>query len=99
VADVHVMSDTERRAFLMDGTRTGHLATVGKDGRAHVAPVWFALDGDGVVFMTRSKSAKGRNLARERRAAMSVDEGKPMYSFVHVEVPITITDDLDEMYR
>ena len=32
------MTDEERRAFLMHGTRTGKLATVRADGRPHVAP-------------------------------------------------------------
>jgi nitroimidazol reductase NimA-like FMN-containing flavoprotein (pyridoxamine 5'-phosphate oxidase superfamily) len=46
------MSDERRRAFLLEGTRTGHLATTRADGSAHVAPVWFTLDGDDLVFMT-----------------------------------------------
>ena len=40
------MSDDETRAFLSEGTRTGKLAWVGRDGSPHVAPVWFVLDGD-----------------------------------------------------
>jgi PPOX class probable F420-dependent enzyme len=96
---MHTMSDGERRAFLMEGTRTGHLATVGADGRAHVAPVWFVLDGDDVVFTTAVRSAKGRNLARQGRAALSVDDATPMYSFVHLEGPVVIDHDLGEMHR
>ena len=52
MAHVRDMSDDERRDFLTDGTRTGKLATVRPDGRPHVAPIWFVLDGDDVVFMT-----------------------------------------------
>ncbi len=64
-----------------------------------MAPVWFVLDDDDMIFMTRGGSAKGRNLARGGRAAPSVDQGAPMYSFVHVEEPVTISEDLNEMYR
>ena len=42
----HEMSTEERRQFLLAPGRTGHLATVRPDGRPHVAPVWFTLDGD-----------------------------------------------------
>ena len=59
------MTSDERRAFLLTGTRTGKLATVRPDGRPHVAPVWFVLDGvtekgDVVVFTTGADTVKGR---------------------------------------
>lgn len=94
----HRMSDDERRAFLSAGTRTGHLATTRDDGRPHVAPVWFVLDGDDLVFMTSATSVKGRNLAATGRAAVSVDDARPPYSFVMVEGTVTLSDDLDEMW-
>ena len=53
------MADDERRAFLMQGTRTGKLGTVRADGRPHVAAVWFVLDGDDIVFMTGAAHAQG----------------------------------------
>ena len=46
------MTPEEEKAFLLSGTRTGKLATVRADGRPHVAPVWFLLDGDDVIFTT-----------------------------------------------
>ena len=38
------MADDEWRAFLLEGTRTGKLATVRADGTPHVTPIWFVLD-------------------------------------------------------
>jgi hypothetical protein len=32
--------------FLSEGNRTGKLATVQAEGRPHVTPIWFVLDGD-----------------------------------------------------
>src|SRR4051812_839715 len=58
------MSDAEWKAFVMSGTRTGKLATTRADGRAHVAPIWFVLDGDMFVFTTGRDSLKGRTLRR-----------------------------------
>ncbi|MBW3603886.1 MAG: PPOX class F420-dependent oxidoreductase [Actinobacteria bacterium] len=78
--------------YLMGGTRTGHLATVREDGRPHVAPVWFVLDGDDIVFMTGADTVKGRNLRRTGRAAMSVDDPTPPYAFVHVAGIVELTD-------
>jgi nitroimidazol reductase NimA-like FMN-containing flavoprotein (pyridoxamine 5'-phosphate oxidase superfamily) len=43
------MSKTEIRRFLMQGTLTGKLATVKKDGSPHIVPIWFVLD-EGMIF-------------------------------------------------
>ena len=94
----HEMSDDERRAFLLAPGRTGHLATTRADGRAHVAPIWFTLDGDDVVFNTAADTVKGRNLTRTGRAALSVDLPVHPYAFVHLEGPVTIEEDPD-VYR
>ena len=55
------MSPSEWRAFLLTSTRTAKLATVRADGRPHVAPVWFDLDGDELIFTTSKESVKGKN--------------------------------------
>ena len=60
------MDDAEWRAFVSEGTRTGKLATTRHDGRPHVVPIWFVLDGDDFVFNTGAHTIKGRSLARDR---------------------------------
>lgn len=89
----HQMSDEERRRFLDEPGRTGHLATTREDGRAHVAPVWFVTDGDDVLCNTAADTVKGRNLRRTGRAAMSVDLPAMPYAFVHMEGPVELDDD------
>jgi pimeloyl-ACP methyl ester carboxylesterase len=37
------------RSFLLQGARTGKIATVGPDRLPHVVPVWFHLDGDEII--------------------------------------------------
>jgi PPOX class probable F420-dependent enzyme len=91
------MGDEQRRAFLLEGTRTGILATVRADGRPHAAPIWFTLDGDDVMFTTGAGTVKGRNLRRAGRALVVVDESTPPYDFVTVEGRVEISEDLDEM--
>jgi PPOX class probable F420-dependent enzyme len=93
------MTGAQRRAFLLDGTRTGVLATVRADGRPHAAPVWFTLDGDDVVFTTGAGTVKGRNLRRTGRALVVVDESAPPFDFVTVEGRVEISEDPAELLR
>lgn len=87
------MTKEEAYKFLATGTRTGKLATVRQDGRPHVAPIWFVLDGDDLIFNTWHASVKGKNLARDGRIALTVDEEVAPYAFVLVEGTVEITDD------
>ncbi|HEX8767899.1 MAG TPA: PPOX class F420-dependent oxidoreductase [Jatrophihabitans sp.] len=91
------MTDEQARAFLAEGTRTGKLATTRTDGRPHVAPIWFVLDGDDLVFMTGANTVKGRTLRRDPRAALTVDLEQPPYAFVMVEGSVVVSEDLEEM--
>lgn len=93
------MTATEVRDFLLHGTRTAKVATVLADGTPHVAPVWFVLDGEQVVFTTPAPSVKGRNLRRDPRVSLVVDDEEPPYAYVHVRGRATISDDLDELRR
>ncbi|WP_129837944.1 PPOX class F420-dependent oxidoreductase [Streptomyces sp. RFCAC02] len=91
------MTDSEWRSFLASGTRTGKLATVRAGGAPHVAPVWFVLDGDDIVLTTGRDTVKGRNLARDGRAALCVDDERAPYAFVTVTGPVTLSEDLPEL--
>jgi len=93
------LSDDRVRDFLSTGTRTGKVAWVGANGAPHVAPIWFVLDGDDLVFNTGSGTGKGRALVREGRASLVVDDQVPPYSFVKVDGTISVSDDLDEVQR
>lgn len=93
----HRMSPGEVQAFIASTPpHTGKLATTRADGRPHVAPVWFDTDEDGtIVFTTGAGTVKGRNLARDGRAALCVDDERPPFSFVVVEGRVELVDDLD----
>ncbi|GGO87149.1 PPOX class F420-dependent oxidoreductase [Wenjunlia tyrosinilytica] len=92
------MTDAEWREFVLTGTRTAKVATTRKDGRPHVAPVWFLLDGDDLVFNTAKESVKGRTLrAPGARAAVCVDDDRPPYSYVMLEGAVTVSEDLGEV--
>ena len=61
------MEHDEWRAFLLASPRTAKVATVRADGRPHVAPVWFDLDRDVLIFTTWSTTVKARDLGRGPR--------------------------------
>ncbi|MEU0672272.1 PPOX class F420-dependent oxidoreductase [Streptomyces sp. NPDC006172] len=93
----HKMTDEEWRAFVSQGTRTGKLSTVRADGSPHVAPIWFLLEGDEVVFNTGKGTVKGRNLARDGRVALCVDDDRPPFDFVVLQGNARISEDVDEV--
>jgi PPOX class probable F420-dependent enzyme len=84
------MTRDQAYAFLAEGTRTGKLATTRADGRPHVAPIWFVIDRDDLLFNTNSQTVKGKALLRDPRAALTVDLEEPPYAFVTVEGTVTI---------
>lgn len=75
--------------YLQSGT-LGRLATVGRDGTPHVAPVGFSHNADldtidvGGRDMTRTK--KYRDVARSGRAALVVDDVLPPWLPRGIEV-------------
>jgi PPOX class probable F420-dependent enzyme len=87
----------EQRAFLLYGTRTGKLATVREDGRPHVVPIWFVMDGDTLIFTTGENSVKARNIRRDARVALCVDDETPPYAFITVEGTAAMSADLGEL--
>ncbi len=90
------MSDDERRAFLLEGTRTAKLGTVRADGRPHIAPIWFDLDGDAVVFNTGRETVKAKNIGRNPRVAICVDDDQPPFSYVIIEGTAEIRNDVGD---
>ena len=95
----HTMTPDEIRDFLGHSTRTAKVATSLPDGQPHVMPVWFVLDGEELVFTTWGDSVKGRNLRRDPRAAVIVDDEVAPYAFVHIRGHVTLSEDLDELLR
>lgn len=93
------MTEEEYREFLSEGTRTAKLATTRRDGRPHVVPIWFVMDGDDLIFTTGKESVKGRAILRDGLVALCVDDENPPYAFVLIEGTATTAEDPDEMLR
>ncbi len=68
------MSDEEVLAFL-DEQRVMVCATNGRDGFPHLMPLWYVLREGRLWGWTYAKSQKARNLERDPRATLQVEEG------------------------
>jgi PPOX class probable F420-dependent enzyme len=68
------MTEEELRVFLEE-QRIVQVATVGPKGRPHVVPLWYVVDGDRLGSWTYAASQKAKNLERDPRATLSIDDG------------------------
>ncbi len=93
------MTREEWQAFLAEGTRTGKLATVRADGRPHVVPIWFVLDGDHLVFTTGAGSVKAHAMRRDPRVSLCVDDERPPFAYVMIDGTASLSEDTDELLR
>jgi PPOX class probable F420-dependent enzyme len=68
------MTEEELRVFVTD-QRVMQCATVGPRGRPHLVPLWYVPDGIELLGWTYAKSQKARNLDRDPRATIGIEEG------------------------
>jgi PPOX class probable F420-dependent enzyme len=87
------MSEDVWRAFVTEGTRTGKVSTVRADGSPNIAPMWFLLDGGHLVFTTENDTMTGRDLLRDERAALCVDDERPPFSFAVLRGRVEISEE------
>jgi PPOX class probable F420-dependent enzyme len=90
---------------IVSGTLTGKISTVRKDGRPHVAPIWFTLDKDdsdiNVIFTTDQDSVKAKHMLLDSRVSFCVDDQAPPFPFVIIDgiVEINQEPDLNELLK
>jgi PPOX class probable F420-dependent enzyme len=68
------MTDDELSAFLEE-QRIVSVATTGPQGRPHLVPLWYVPDGGELIGWTYAKSQKARNLERDPRATLQIEDG------------------------
>jgi PPOX class probable F420-dependent enzyme len=86
------MSKAEYTAFLDAPPRCAKLATIRADGSPHVVPVWFIFDGEQLIFTAGPASVKVKNILRDGRAAICVDEDTPPFHYVLLEGQVEVMD-------
>ncbi|MGI8719889.1 MAG: PPOX class F420-dependent oxidoreductase [Nitrososphaeraceae archaeon] len=95
------MTKDEIKNFLLQGTFTGKLGTINRNGTSHIVPIWYTLDEEeNVVFNTGDKSVKAKNIARDNRVRLCVDDQVPLFSFVTIDgIAEIISSDPKEVYK
>ncbi len=68
------MTGVEVTAFL-DETAILEVATIGNDGWPHLAPMWFVMEDDKIVFRSFTRSQKILNLRRDPRLTVLAEDG------------------------
>ena len=71
--DISMTAD-EVTAFLNE-TAIVEVATVGRDGWPHLAPMWFVMEDDKIVFRSFTRSQKIVNLHRDPRLTVLAETG------------------------
>ena len=83
-----ILSDAIR-SFL-DERRFATLATIQEDGTPQLTVMWYLRRGDTIVFNTEAGRRKERNLRRDQRVALCVEDG---YRYVSLNGTVRIIDD------
>jgi PPOX class probable F420-dependent enzyme len=74
----------EKALNIINGKNFGFIATVSKDGYPHVTPLWVDTDGENLIINTSKGRKKLRNLERDSRVAVAVQNHENPYNYVLV---------------
>jgi PPOX class probable F420-dependent enzyme len=77
------------RAFLNE-KRFAVLATINSDGTPQLTTMWYLLEGDTIVMNTKAGRIKDRNMRRDPRIAICVEDG---YNYVTISGTVEMIDD------
>jgi PPOX class probable F420-dependent enzyme len=88
------MSEDELSSFLGE-QMVMQCATVGPRGFPHMVPLWFVSEGEDLVGWTYAKSQKARNLDRDPRATIGMEDGVQYHELrgVMMECDVTLERD------
>lgn len=70
----------------------GHVITFGPNGRPQITMVWMDVDGDDVLFNTAEGRAKPKNLRRDPRVIISIQDRNDLQAYMVIHGTATVTD-------
>lgn len=79
------LTDPERDDFLDERGHLARIGTVDDDGFPRVLPLWFVRDGSRILFTPRSPAVIWRNIQRDGRIGITIDESAQPYRKVTVQ--------------
>lgn len=89
----------EEVAAYLGSARTAVLVTIGPDGIPDPVGMWFVMDGEELVMRTYTKSQKVRNLERDPRVSVLVEDGESYDTLRGVQLSgrMSLSRDVDEV--
>lgn len=90
---------SERQERFVAKPRIGVLASTRPDGSPHTAPVWYRYEDGVFIVLTEPGSRKGRNIRRDARVELCIDDDQPPYHTVIVRGRATFAGPSDEAFR
>jgi PPOX class probable F420-dependent enzyme len=61
---------------LLEATLIANLATLEEDGSVHLVAMWFLWDGESILIPTSARTRKAKNLRRDPRVTVMIDDSK-----------------------
>ncbi len=94
------MTDDEITAYV-ERSRNCTLATIGPSGQPHLVAMWYAVVDGQLWFETKAKSQKARNLGRDDRATVLIEDGDTYDTLrgVSFEGRAVVVDDPDALWK
>jgi PPOX class probable F420-dependent enzyme len=84
MTDNVTVPDAYEHILAWDAKALAHIATIGPRGEPQTSPVWFDWDGSRLRLSFYDDAQKVRNLAKDRRAALSVVDPDNAYRYVEI---------------
>ena len=94
------MTEDEVRAYL-DEQKVINVASIGPNGRPHLAPLWYFPHEDGVATWTYGTAQKAKNFLRLPEATVLIEDGDSYEKLrgVSLEADVQIVEDTAEVTR
>ena len=91
----HTPDPANREARLRDSL-IAWLGSVRPNGRPHLVPVWFYWDGETALVLSQPNTQKERNLEREPRVSLALDDTRIGRDVVLLEGDATLVSSGDD---
>jgi general stress protein 26 len=94
------MTEDEVRGFFAE-QKVINVASVGPNGRPHLAPLWYYPHEDGVATWTYGTSQKAKNLRRLPEATVLIEDGDSYEKLrgISLEADVQLVEDTEEVTR
>src|SRR5215470_14132088 len=81
---------SEKARALLQERRFAVLGTINKDGSPQLTTMWYLLDGDVILMNTKAGRTKERNMRRDPRISICIEDG---YNYVTISGTVEMIDD------